>query len=81
MGIETMQNILCRAAVDAPFLATLLDSPKQALRQYDLSPAEADVFAETSARSLVELAGAVEAWRRGEFRQTRTPVRELALAG
>ena len=77
--MQTLQLILCRGAVDHGFLGELLERPSEALRDYDLSPQEYAVIAESSARSLVELARAVEAFRRGE--PAVLPVRELALAG
>ena len=79
MSMHTLQHILCRGAVDSAFLASVLSAPHQALQEYDLSPAELALLADGSARSLADLAGAVEAWRRGE--PISVPVRELALAG
>jgi hypothetical protein len=77
--MQTLQLILCRGAVDRAFLGELLDSPSEALREYDLTSREFAVLAESSARSLVDLAVAVEAYRRGE--PARANVRELALVG
>ncbi len=78
--MQTMQEILCRGAVDRAFLGLLLAAPREALREYeyDLGPAEYAVLAETPARSLTDLAAAVEAWRRGDL--VTLPARELALA-
>ncbi len=78
MSVQTMQQILCRGAVDRAFLAALLAAPERALAEYELSAEERAVLLSGAPRSLVDLAAAVEAWRRGE------PVpaaRELALAG
>jgi hypothetical protein len=77
--MQTLQMIICRCAVDRDFLADVLSSPHDALREYDLSTAEFALLADPSVRSLVDLASAVESWRRGEPRTAR--VRELALAG
>ena len=64
MAIQTMQTILCRAAVDGPFLAALLATPLRTVQQYDLSADELALLAE--AASLYDLAEAVERRRRGE---------------
>ncbi len=76
MSLHAMQNVLCRGVVDRAFLADLLATPEAALASYDLSADELAVFTTSSAGSLVDLAGAVEAWRRGEL----LPVRSLATA-
>jgi phytoene/squalene synthetase len=75
--MQTLQTILCRAAVDGAFLNALIDAPRRAVQQYDLSPAELGVLTGSSARSLADLAAAVEAWRRGE--PATTTVRRLAV--
>lgn len=77
--MQTLQLILCRGAVDRAFLGDLLECPEQALREYELSADEYAVIAGSGARSLTELARAIEAYRRGEL--TPVPVREYALAG
>ena len=79
MSMHTLQQILCRGAVDAAFLSSILSAPRQTLQEYDLSPDELALLADGSARSLADLAGAVEAWRRGG--PVSVLVRELALAG
>ena len=79
MSMQTMQTILCRGVVDHAFRAALLETPHEALHEYDLSADELSVLAETPARSLLDLAAAVEAWRRGEPVMSRVPA--LALAG
>lgn len=79
MSMQNLQAILCRSAVDRAFLGELLTAPYEALREYDLSPVEFGVLAHHGARSLADLAVAVEAHRRGE--PVAAPVRELALAG
>lgn len=79
MSMQTMQTILCRGAVDRAFLASLLDTPHAALQEYDLSPDELALLADTPARSLTDLAATVETWRRGG--PFGASVRELALAG
>jgi hypothetical protein len=73
-----MQLVLCRALVDSPFLAMLLDNPYQALAEYDLTSDERAVLAESPAHSLADLAMSVEAWRRGELVPAAAP--RLALA-
>lgn len=78
MNSQALQTILCRAAVDAAFLAALLSAPRRALQGYALSAAEFDVLAEPGAQSLTDLAAAVETWRRGEPR--RAAVHGFALA-
>jgi hypothetical protein len=77
--MQTLQLILCRGAVDRVFLGDLLERPGEALREYDLSPEEYAVIAQSSACSLVELAQAVEGYRRGDL--VAAPVREQALVG
>lgn len=79
MSMQAMQQILCRGAVDRGFLNSLLEAPYQALAEFELSTDERTVLAESPARSLVDLAQAVEVWRRGE--PLGISVRELALAG
>lgn len=66
MPLRTMQQILCRGAVDRAFLSALLQTPERALAGYELSVEERAVFMTGAPRSLLELAVAVEAWRRGE---------------
>jgi hypothetical protein len=77
--MQTLQMIICRCAVDREFLTDVLRSPHTALREFDLSDEEFALLADPSLRSLVDLASAVESWRRGEPRTA--VVRELALAG
>ena len=77
MAMQTLQTILCRAAVDGAFLNELLAAPRRAVQQYDLSPAELGVLAGSSDHSLIDLATAVEAWRRGE--PATAPAQELAI--
>ncbi|HZQ37777.1 MAG TPA: hypothetical protein VFD32_17735 [Dehalococcoidia bacterium] len=79
MAMQTLQTILCRAALDGAFLHELLDAPHRAVQQYDLSPAELGVLAGSSAHSLTDLAVAIEAWRRGE--PATAPAQELAIIG
>jgi hypothetical protein len=80
MPLNTMQQILCRGAVDRAFLSMLLQAPERALAEYALSAEERAVFLGAAPRSLVDLAAAVEAWRRGD--SVAAPAqRELALAG
>jgi hypothetical protein len=78
MSMDTMQRILCRGIVDGAFRATLLTAPEAALQEYDLSPAERAVLA-GPAHSLVDLAQAIEAWRRGDL--AGAPAGALTLAG
>ncbi len=80
MPLCTMQQILCRGAVDRAFLGALLQTPERALAEYALSAEERAVFLRGAPRSLGDLAAAVEAWRRGEP-IAASPARELALAG
>ena len=68
MAMQTVQTILCRAAIDGAFLATLQAAPRRALQPYDLSADEVDLLTDRRARSLSELAAVIEAWRRGEPR-------------
>ncbi len=77
MAMQTLQTILCRAAVDSAFLNVLLEAPRRAVQQYDLSPAELGVLAGSSAHSLADVAVAVEVWRRGD--PAMAPVPELAI--
>jgi hypothetical protein len=79
MSMQTMQLILCRGAVDRGFLTALLETPYEALGEYDLSADELAVLASAPAVSLADLATAVEAWRRGDTAPARVPA--LALAG
>lgn len=79
MSMHIMQMILCRGIVDHTFCTALLETPREALREYHLSADEFRVLAESPARSLVELAEAVEAWRRGDV--VAAPAPALALAG
>ncbi|HLZ72114.1 MAG TPA: hypothetical protein VKV26_19585 [Dehalococcoidia bacterium] len=65
MAMQTLQTILCRAALDGAFLGVLLEAPRLAVQQYDLSGAELGVLTGSGANSLTDLALAVEAWRRG----------------
>jgi hypothetical protein len=74
-----MQTVLWRGATDRSFLHTLLDAPREALREFDLTPMEVDALAGCSAASLEELAAGVEAYRRGDPLPARVP--EFALAG
>ncbi len=76
MSLHAMQNVLCRGVVDRAFLAELLETPETALAGYDLTAGEQAVFTTAGAGSLVELAAAVESWRRGEL----LPVRSLPAA-
>jgi hypothetical protein len=76
--MQTLQLILCRGAVDRAFLGDLLDCPELALSEYDLSNEEFAVIAGAGARSLSDLAQAIESYRRGE--PAGTPVREYAMA-
>jgi hypothetical protein len=78
MSMQTMQTILWRGATDRSFLRTLLDTPREALREFDLTSHEVDALAGNSPASLTELAATVEAYRRGDPLPTRTA--ELALA-
>jgi hypothetical protein len=80
MPLNTMQQILCRGAVDRAFLAALLQTPERALAEYGLSAEERAVFLGGTPRSLVDLAAAAEAWRRGDLAAAPAG-RELALAG
>jgi hypothetical protein len=80
MPLCTMQQILCRGAVDRAFLAVLLQAPERALAEYELSAEERAVFLSGARRSLADLAAAVEAWRRGELVAVSAG-RELARAG
>lgn len=77
MAMQTLQTILCRAALDGAFLNELLAAPRRAVQQYDLSQAELGVLAGSSAHSLVDLADAVEIWRRGA--PAMAPAPELAI--
>ena len=77
MSMQTMQTILCRAAVDRRFQAELLSNPDDIVQEYGLHESEAGMLAGPLG-SLGELASVVEAWRRGD--PTCMPARELALA-
>lgn len=79
MAIQMLQQILCRCTVDRGFLGTVLTDPQQVLEEYDLSHDEYSVLTGARARSLMDLAVAVEAWRRGEI--VAQPVHQFALAG
>jgi hypothetical protein len=73
-----MQAVLWRGASDSAFLATLLGSPYETLRQFDLSRDELTLLSDTPVSSLLDLASRVEAWRRGDV--TPVPVLGFALA-
>lgn len=79
MSMQAMQLVLCRGAVDRAFLASLQERPHEALRDFDLSCDEIAVLTQDSPRSLMQMAAAVESWRRGE--PISAPVRQFALAG
>lgn len=79
MSLQTLQSILCRAVVDRGFEASLLGTPDAVLPEYSLHPDETSLLTEAAPRSLVGLATAVEAWRRGDLLPVSAP--QLALAG
>lgn len=79
MAIQTMQTILCRAAVDGAFLGALLAAPQRTLQQYGLNADELELLAGAGATSLYDLAAVVEEWRRGKPRAAARQA--LALAG
>lgn len=66
MSMQIIQQVLCRAAVDRAFQEALLDAPGTVLGQFDLDEAEFAMLVANPSHSLVDLAAAAEAWRRGE---------------
>ena len=71
-----LQQVVCRGAIDADFLRWLVRAPAEALRGFDLAPDESAMLIALQPRSLDDLAGGVEAWRRGD----PTPARVRPLA-
>ncbi len=68
MSLQTLQLVLCRCAVDRTFRARLLAAPACALAPYagSLTAVEIAALLDPPERSLLGLARAVEALRRGE---------------
>lgn len=79
MSQQAVQQVLCRGIVDAAFTNALLTTPHAVLQEYDLSLDEYAVLAASGARSLIELAQAVESWRRGDM-PVVTPARVVGLS-
>lgn len=79
MSMQSMQSILWQGATDQSFLRNLLENPREVLQQFGLTSIEVEALADSSPRSLVDLAATVEAWRSGDPLTARS--RELALAG
>lgn len=61
-----LQQVVCRGAIDSDFLRWLARAPLEALRGFDLAPDESAMLVALQPQSLEELAGGVEAWRRGD---------------
>jgi len=81
-----LQQVVCRGAIDPDFLRSMLRSPVESLRGFDLAPDEAAMLIDLRPQSFDELATGIEAWRRGDVVLTREPARAgpalaAALAG
>jgi hypothetical protein len=64
--MSALQQVVCRGAIDPSFMRLLAESPSEALLGFDLASEEAATIVDARPQSLFELAGVVEAWRRGE---------------
>jgi hypothetical protein len=71
-----LQQVVCRGAIDSDFLRSLMRAPTEALRGFELTPDESAMLIALQPQSLDDLAGGVEAWRRGDLVPAR--VRPLA---
>jgi hypothetical protein len=65
MSMQALQHVVCRGAIDREFMALLARSPREAVRGFGLTVAEEEMIVGLGARTLVDLADGVEAWRRG----------------
>jgi hypothetical protein len=72
MTMRGLQNVVCRGAIDAEYLRWLARSPAEALYGYDLADDEVAMIVALRPQSVDELAGSVEAWRRGDMLMART---------
>ncbi|MGH2588529.1 MAG: hypothetical protein ACRDJE_26705 [Dehalococcoidia bacterium] len=86
MTMRGLQNVVCRGAIDTEYFRWLARSPAEALYGYDLADDEVAMIVALGPQSLDELAGSVEAWRRGDVLPARMPARAweapvAALAG
>lgn len=77
--MQAMQALLWRGMTDHTFESRLLQHTRDALNEFDLSPAEQSALADSPGHSLRDMAMRVEAWRRGEPASVST--RERAGAG
>jgi|GEM_PF-1688202 len=79
MSAQGLQHVVCRGAVDRDFITHLRQTPHDAMVGFDLDEGERSLLASLAPRSLYDLAGAVEAWRRGEVSQEHVAVFAPAL--
>lgn len=85
MSTQGLQHVVCRSAIDRDFLQLFARAPSEALIGFDLDDDETAMVVALGARTLEDLAGGVEAWRRGDPDPERAPARRwiapVALAG
>lgn len=74
MSVEELEYVVCSAAVDEQFLDWFIASPADAITRFDLSYDEQQMLVSLQARSLMDLAHGVAAWRQGRALPRRRSV-------